>query len=216
MTTDRFDIDARANRDIPMRADPNPNAPPGPLQLMLRAMLADRFKLKTHTETREAQTYELVLAREDRKLGPKLVKSDVDCAAEQAAARARGNAPAFPAAGEPMRCGMRSMIGNLSAGSIPIAQLATQLGAIVGQTVVDRTQLAGNFDVNLTFTPDRLPPRAPGTPDDQPIAINGQVIDPNGPTIFTALQEQLGLKLEPVKSPVEVTVVDSVEHPTPD
>ena len=217
MASERFDIEARASGELATRPDPNPAAPPGRLQLMLRAMLADRFKLKTHIEPRESQAYDLVLARADKKLGPKLVPSEVDCAAEQAAARAAGGpAPAFPPAGAPMRCGMRMMPGNISGGAIPLTQLALQLSNITGKTVTDRTGLAGNFDVNLSFLPDRLPPRPAGTPDDQPIVLNGVAIDPNGPNIFTAVQEQLGLRLEAVKGSIDMLVIDNLEHPTSD
>jgi uncharacterized protein (TIGR03435 family) len=79
----------------------------------------------------------------------------------------------------------------------------------VNRTVVDRTSLTGRFSFHLTWTPDQLPPRPPGDQDDLP------PIDPNGPSIFTAVQEQLGLKLESTTGPVDVLIIDSVEHPTP-
>jgi uncharacterized protein (TIGR03435 family) len=81
----------------------------------------------------------------------------------------------------------------------------------VQRTVVDKTGLAGTFDIDLTWTPDQLPqgPPPPGAPPLPPI-------DPNGPSIFTALQEQLGLKLESQRGAVEVLVIDRVEPPTPD
>jgi uncharacterized protein (TIGR03435 family) len=85
----------------------------------------------------------------------------------------------------------------------------------VNRTVVEETGLTGNFDINLTFTPEQ-PARAPGPAADQPIRVNGVDIDPNGPSLFTALQEQLGLKLDSQKGPVDVVVIDSVEHPTED
>jgi uncharacterized protein (TIGR03435 family) len=97
-----------------------------------------------------------------------------------------------------------------------MAQFATLLSRIVNRTVVEKTGLTGNFDINLTFTPEQ-PARAPGAPvPDQPIRVNGVDIDPNGPSLFTALQEQLGLKLDSQKGPVDVVVIDSVEHPTED
>jgi uncharacterized protein (TIGR03435 family) len=72
--------------------------------------------------------------------------------------------------------------------------------------VVDKTGLAGNYDANLTWTPDQMPQRPPGAPELPPV-------DPNGPSIFTAVQEQLGLKLESQKGPVAVLVIDRVERP---
>lgn len=106
--------------------------------------------------------------------------------------------------------------GNIAAGGMPLSQLATNLSVRVGRVVLDRTELSGNFDFTLDFTPEQLPQRPPGAPADQPIRMNGVDIDPNGPSIFTALQEQLGLKLESTRGPVDVLVIDRVEQPTPD
>ena len=94
------------------------------------------------------------------------------------------------------------------AGGATMQQLATNLAIRVERPVVDKTGLAGRFEFNLAFTPDRMPDGAPppGVPP----------IDPNGPGIFTAIQEQLGLKLVPAKAQTDVIVIDSVEHPTPD
>jgi uncharacterized protein (TIGR03435 family) len=86
--------------------------------------------------------------------------------------------------------------------------LSLALSPLVNRVVSNRTQLAGLYDLDLTWTPD-TPPQLP--PDAPPVTI-----DPNGPSIFTALQEQLGLKLETTRGPVEVIVIDSVERPTPD
>jgi uncharacterized protein (TIGR03435 family) len=97
-----------------------------------------------------------------------------------------------------------------------MAQLATTLSQQVRRIVVDRTGLTGRFDFDLQWTPEQLPPRAPGTPADQPLRINGADIDPNGPSIFTAMQEQLGLKLDSTNGSVDVLVIDGVEQPTPD
>jgi len=82
--------------------------------------------------------------------------------------------------------------------------------------VLDRTGLTGNYDFTLTWTPDQMPQRAPGTPADQPIRVNGVDIDPNGPSIFTAVQEQLGLKLDSQRGPVDMLVIDRAEHPVED
>jgi uncharacterized protein (TIGR03435 family) len=98
-------------------------------------------------------------------------------------------------------------------GGSPLAQFANSLGMFTGRIVLDRTGLAGNYDVTLTWTPDQMPARAPGTPGDQPVRFNGVDIDPNGPSIFTAVQEQLGLKLDSQKGPVTMLVIDRVEKP---
>ena len=103
---------------------------------------------------------------------------------------------------------------NLAVGGQGIAQLATALSNRVGRTVVDRTGLTGAFDIDLTWTPDQMPQAPPGPPP--PGAPPLPSIDPNGPSIFTAVQEQLGLKLESTKGPVDVVVIDRVEQPTED
>jgi uncharacterized protein (TIGR03435 family) len=221
LTTDRFDIVAKASGDLAtaMFSAPSPESnDPTPMQLAVRALLADRFKLVVHRETRELPTYTLVLARSDRQLGPGIHPATVDCAAV-AAARGRAGAappPGPPPVGERPLCGMMSGFGVLSAGATTLTQLAAVLSGPVGRTVLDQTGLTGAFDVDLKWTPDQLPQRAPGAPGDQPITVNGTAIDPNGPSIFTALQEQLGLKLESTKGPMDVLVIDSAEHPTED
>jgi bla regulator protein blaR1 len=193
-----------------------PGTGPNPLQLMIRSLLTERFKLAVHTETKEQTIYALVLARADGKLGPDLKKSDVDCAALMGNARGRGPLPppsGPPQPGERLPCGIRIGPGNMAAGGSSLAQFANSLGMFVGRIVQDRTGLTGSYDINLTWTPDQMPQRAPGTPGDQPIRVNGQDIDPNGPSIFTAVQEQLGLKLDSQKGPVEMLVVDRAEKP---
>ena len=91
-------------------------------------------------------------------------------------------------------------------GGRPLSDFVRGLSGVpeIGRSVIDRTGLTGNWDLDLTFTPDRLPEPRPGQ---EPPAI-----DPNGPSLFIALQEQLGLKLEPIRSTMEVLVVDRVER----
>jgi uncharacterized protein (TIGR03435 family) len=209
MTSDRFDIVAKGPGDLP---PPTPGAV-GPVQLMMRTLLADRFKLTVHNEQKEMPTYSLIVARADGKLGPQLKRSTTDCAAIMGAAGRRGGPPPPPAINEPVQCGMRVLPGAVSAGGFPLSQLAQFLSTTVQRIVVDRTGLTGNFDVNLTYTPDQMPQ---GRGDPPPGAPPLPAIDPNGPSIFTALQEQLGLKLESTKAPVEVLVVDRAEHPMED
>jgi uncharacterized protein (TIGR03435 family) len=208
--SDRFDIVAKVGGDLPV-----PSAPgiPGPIQLMMRTLMADRFKLVVHHEMKEQTTYALVLARVDGKLGPQLRMSATDCVA-LAAARGRGGAlPPPPAPGVRPQCGAMMRPGGLSAGGTSIAQLVGTLSANLQRIVVDRTGLTGTFDVDLTWTPDQmsqgrgdLPPGAPALPP----------IDPNGPSLFTAIQEQLGLKLESTKGPADMLVIDRAEKPTDD
>jgi uncharacterized protein (TIGR03435 family) len=195
--TDRFDVAAKAED----------GSSPADLLPMLQALLAERFKLAFHRDTRELSIFELQLVRTDGALGPKMKNND--CVPDL-------NAPP-PAPGGPPRCGMISNgFGRLTLIAQPISAMAQFLAPSVNRVVIDRTGLTGNYDVDLTWTPDRLPSRPPGTPPDQPIRVNGQDIDPNGPSIFTAVREQLGLKLESVKGPVQVLSIDHVEQPSPD
>ena len=208
ITSDRFDIVAKAEGSP---APIQPGGPPGPLQLMMQSLLKDRFKLTVHNETKQMPIYALVRARSDGRLGPQLKQSTVDCAAMMTA-RGRGGAPpAPPAPGERPMCGMRFGPGQIAAGGLPLSQLAVGMSQMVQRVIVDRTGLTGNFDLEVTFTPDQMPQGTPppGAPPLPPI-------DPNGPSIFTALQEQLGLNLESQRGPVEVLVIDRVEHPTED
>jgi uncharacterized protein (TIGR03435 family) len=195
--TDRFDITAKAED----------GSSPADLAPMLQALLTERFKLAFHRDTRELSIFELQLARADGVLGPKMKKNE--CVPDL-------NAPPS-APGGPPRCGTISNgFGRLTLIAQPISVMAQFLAPSVNRVVVDRTRLPGNYDVDLTWTPDRLPPRPPGTPADQPIRVNGADIDPNGPSIFTAVREQLGLKLESAKGPVQVLAIDHVEQPSPD
>jgi uncharacterized protein (TIGR03435 family) len=115
-----------------------------------------------------------------------------------------------------MPCGMMRMgPGNLAAGGTPISQLATSLVPWVNRIVVDKTGLTGPYEVDLKWTPDQMPQGGGAGPGGgAPPGI--PPIDPNGPSIFTAVQEQLGLKLDSTKAPVDVLVIDHVEPPTPD
>jgi uncharacterized protein (TIGR03435 family) len=171
--------------------------------LMLRHLLATRFKLAVRTETRNGPTYDLVI---DGK-GPHLTKSSADCAALRAKLPPRPLAP--PPNAPLIVCGIRNLPGRVFALGVPIETLSATLGDVVGRAVLNQTQLSGNFDIELNYTPDPLPAPQTIPPDSKPL-------DPNGPSIFTALREQLGLKLEFRRNPVEVFVIDHVERATPD
>jgi uncharacterized protein (TIGR03435 family) len=207
----RFDIAAKAEGDVPPTP---PGGPPGPMQLMLRTLLVERFKLAVHHETRELPVYALVFARSDGKLGPQLHPASVDCEALRATGRDRGAPPPFPQPGERPTCGMRLGPGQMAGGGYPLSQLATTLSSFVQRVVVDRTGLAGNFDFDLTWSPDQFQgggPLGPLPGSERPVGS-----DSSAPSIFTALEEQLGLKLASQKGPVDVLVIDRVERPTED
>ena len=192
-TSERFDIEARPGQDLPVVALAADRIRS---RLMLRKLLADRFKLVVHKETQELPIFELVLARPDARLGPQLRRSTTDC-----------SGPKPPQAG-PGGCGTTGNFGRIRFGGFPLSEFANMLSQPMQRVVVDRTGLTGNWDFELTFMPDQsqLPP---GTPP-------GQLpdVDPNAPSLVTAVEEQLGLRIRPARGPVEVLVVDRVERPT--
>lgn len=197
---DRFDIEAKAPSDVPITSA-SLGAATSPLRPMLRSLLAERFQLVAHVEQRQVAMYALVKARTDGKLGPNLSSTQIDCAA----LRASGQLPATKP-GERPTCGLVGSVGSLTAGGISISQLVTLvLAPRVGRPVIDRTQLTGYYDMTLTFRADDLAP--PGQPQVSPP-------DADSPTLTTAIEEQLGLKLEPTKGLSEVLVIDRIERPT--
>ncbi len=198
----RYDISAKSE---------NPRKP-GEISLMLQALLADRFQLTMHHETKELPIYALVMARKDRKLGSRLTQPKEGGCTEDDPTKP----PRSFEHGKPRTLGCGSLMTGprqLTAASVPLSQLVSVLEQRVGRTIVDKTALAGNFDIVLEWTPDEsqlavlallLPPDAP-----KPSPSDGA-----GPSIFTALQEQLGLKLESQKGPVEIFVIDRAEKPS--
>ena len=200
-SSDGFDIAAT----YPGGKAPDPMS----VSLMVRTLLQERFKLRTHTETRDQPTYELVFSRQDGRLGPSLRRSDTNCEAEMAA---RKGAPvAFSPGGVPT-CMMITTPRTIQGGTRTLPMLAAALSGRVGRPVTDRTGLTGNFDIVLEWTPDPgapvMPGRSESTPSPAPAA--------DAVSIFTALQEQLGLRLASTRSPVEVVVIDAVERPSAD
>ncbi len=205
-----FDIVAKAAGDPPPVA---PGSGPDQLMLMMRTLLAERFKMVAHRETRELPIYALVLARRDGKPGPQLRQAVTDCAARAAAARSGGPPPGPPPGPDsPVTCGMRMMPGKMLFGGMPLSQFANGLSPQVQRVVLDRTGLAGNWDFELSYAPEQT--QAP--PGGFPAGVELPAADPNAPNLFTAVQEQLGLKLEPARGPVEVLVIDRIEQPTED
>jgi len=203
-TTDRYDIQARVEGN-PGKDD---------MRLMMRSLLAERFKLTMHTEPREVPAFALLLLKPD-KLGPQLQRhsSDEPCPTEAPPAGAPPPNQAL-ANGLPGLCGgifgmpasvpgrQRGAARNVSMGLIS----STLTGAgNLGRPVVDRTGLTGTFDFSLEWTPELSGPLPQGV-DAAP--------DPSGPSFVDALREQLGLKLESTKSQVDVFIVDHVERPS--
>jgi uncharacterized protein (TIGR03435 family) len=208
LTTDRYDIVAK------LEGEPKPIVPgaPSPAMLALRTLLADRFKLKLHKETRDMDVYALVVVKQGVR-GPGLKPSAIDCIAQVNARRGGpppGPPPAPPGPTDPFPCGLGVMPGMVRMGGMAIGQLTQMLTGESGRLVFDRTSLTGNWDLTLRFAIEQVggPPQRAG--------VNLPPVDPDAPSLFTALPEQLGLKLESTKAPVDVTVIDSIEHPTDD
>jgi bla regulator protein blaR1 len=198
----RFDMVAKPEREVPSAA-----VGQDPPRMMMRTLLADRFKLVMHEEKKNLPIFEMVLARPDGKLGPQVRPAAVDCAARAAAAKAGVPPPASSGLPGPGSCGMNMNPVSVRGGGVTLAMLANLLERAVGRLVIDRTELAGSWDLEVKYTPDRsqVPPGV-----EPPSSI-----DWNGPSLFTAIEEQLGLKLRPARGRVEVLVIDSVQQPTP-
>jgi uncharacterized protein (TIGR03435 family) len=167
-TTDHYDIEAKidGNPTFQQRLD------------MLQPLLADRFQLKFHRETRQMPAYSLTLAKN----GPKLSATAPDVRGYITPGR-----------------------GLIEGKAVSMPMLANFLGGSLGQSVTDKTGLAGGFDIKLEWTP---------TEGESNYTYGDRPLDPNGSSIFTAIQEQLGLKLEAGKAPVELLVIDRVERPS--
>jgi uncharacterized protein (TIGR03435 family) len=227
LDSDRFDIVAKE----PAGADVAESQPgPSRQQLMLRGLLAERFNLAVHKETRDMPIFAIVAVRPDRRLGPQLRPSAMDCSTSGAPSGGRaGNAPpqnSFDVFKQPPRCGTSVGPGIILAGGTTMVDIATAFsrltntGSSLNRLVIDRSGLEGAYDLELRFTPDRIPTFAVATgtlnlPADDPRS-GLPPVDPNGPSIFSAVQEQLGLKLDPQRGPVDVLVIDRVDRPTED
>jgi len=216
MDTQRYSITAK----------PPEGAPPTAISVLLVNLLKDRFQLATHLETREQPIYHLVLARADGRLGPDLKATSAECQATLAERIAAATAsagrgappplPPMPGPNDPVPCGFVRIPPGLVAGSgRTLAELARgTLSDLIGRPVIDKTGLTGMYDFTLKYSPELgrvagplgfLSPGVPPAP-----------IDPDAPSLFTALQEQFGLKLENARGPVEVVVIDRFEKPTLD
>jgi uncharacterized protein (TIGR03435 family) len=185
-----------------VEAKPESETSPGQMWLMVQSLLADRFKLALHRETRQLPVYELVGAKGS--FNPPASKDD--CATV-----GRGELPppgTFPCGSVGINMTPAGL--QMSGGKAPMAEFARMLAMLMGRPVIDRTGFKEELDVHLSFTPDESTQGLPGA---SPGAMSG-ASDPNKPDIFAALQEQMGLKLTSSKGPVEILVIDHVERPT--
>lgn len=178
INTERYDVRARFN-GTPSRPE---------LQQMLRALLADRFRLRLHTESRATAVFALTVARSGI-LGPALTRSSLDCSNPAQRPPATAGAPS---------CAFQYTDGLIRGRGVTLDQIASEI--VAGRTVINRTGLDGYYDVELRWAPDATPAPA----------------DDAAPTLATALREQLGLRLEATTLPMDHLVIDSIERPTED
>jgi uncharacterized protein (TIGR03435 family) len=209
MTTDRWDIEARAEEGTvaPLTGPPDPNRP-SPVGIRLQSLLEDRFNLKLHRDSRELPVFELSQV----KGGSKLKLSDDQTPLKPPEP---GAGPRPPQAGASMPRGSMSMMiggGELEASAMPVTSLAGALAQILGRTVIDKTELQGLYDFKLRWTPEVGQTIGPSGPP--PPGVVPPPVDPSGPSLVTAIQDQLGLKLDSMKEPVQVLLIDAVQKPT--
>jgi uncharacterized protein (TIGR03435 family) len=201
MNSGRFDVDAK------VAAEDVPKLKALTLQqcwAMLLPVFEDRLALKFHHETKELSEYVLVIAKGGLKM-------------KEAAS---GDAYPNGLKGPDGRGGgggmMRMAPGELIGQGVPIATLVRQLSFQFGSTIVDKTDLAGKYDFDLKWTPDETAGPMFISPHGSPPEADSPAPPPtSGPSLFTALQEQLGLKLEAHKEPADVIVIDHIEPPSP-
>jgi len=199
--TDGWDVLAKAEGDAGF--DP---ASGQPLRLiaMLKTLLEDRFKVKVHTEVRDAPVYALMLANKDGKFGATLSESRANCYSP--ADPPPQNAPPEPA----RNCGIRGGMGTLTYTGLSMQQIATSLAGlpVVGRPVIDRTGLTARYNFHVEFVPGFIP---------SPAGDGANIANPagdTGPNLFTALVEQGGLKLQADRAPLEFVVVERAQRPT--
>jgi len=196
---DRFDVEATADAA----------AVGQPINAMLQSLLEERFRLTAHMETRELPIYALIIARTDGKLGSQLRKSGEECVPPTIPAGAPPPPPPPPGSGaRGSQCPSIQGPGVISGRKTTMGRLADAIAGSVGRVVIDRTGLDGTFDLDLQWLPERVGgPPAEG----RGLTWPGQS---DLPSIFTALSEQLGLKLDSRRGPVDVLVIERAEKPS--
>ena len=192
LSADRFDLQAKVDdATVPKLHALGDDERVDYMKSMLRSLLAERFNLKVSREVRDLPVYALVVA----KRGPNLVSST-------APDKKQGNH-------------VMTSRGLIECTGMPIPLLADALSHELHRKVIDKTGLGGKYDFKLRWTPDQSSVAAPTRPEGSgPETDSPAPPDASGPSLFTALQEQLGLKLESTKGPVDVIVIDHIEKPS--
>jgi len=200
--TERYDVALK----------PPPGSTPAQRRQMMQAMFADRMKLVAHVEQHERDVFSLVLARSDGRLGPDLKPSPNDCSPPLPGTPLPAPSTSRPTEKEILsRCGMMMGVGTIVSGGMKLDNLVVSISGLAGGDVLNETGLDGFYSMTLKFSPRRGPaaPLDPGAAPTATAAANDDL-----PDIFTALQEQLGLKLVRGKKMMPVFVVDHIERPS--
>jgi uncharacterized protein (TIGR03435 family) len=218
IAVDRFDVQARPAEDyqppqfVPCFAV---NCPPTPVQIMMQGLLEDRFRLKAHREMKELPVYELTIGKNGFKL------KEVSPPSDSPDPRRMPPLPPPPPPGTPPPTVASALptpppgvtMGfpfGFAASGVALGALDLMLQAILGRPVIDKTGIKGFYDIKMVYSREGIPGNGPA-----PLPVDGgQTASDPRPSIFTALQEDLGLKLESAKGPVEVLVIDSVSKPS--
>jgi uncharacterized protein (TIGR03435 family) len=200
ITSDRYDINAKAP------GAQSQGMMKGP---MLQALLEDRFKVKIHRETRQVQVYVLTVA----KSGAKLEQfQEGSCTPVDPNMPQTQPAPGQKHLCDTLRLGKSGSNLTLEISGMSLEELAKSFGQLMDRPIIDQTGISGLFNFRLEFAPDEATPRFFRRSGDA--GQSAAAPDPSGPSIFTAFQEQLGLKLDPAKGPSEIFVIDRVERPS--
>jgi len=208
-----------------IKAKPPAGASPATTPVLIANLLKDRFQFQTHLETREQPIFYLVKARADGRLGPDLKPTSAECQAliaERQEMFKKGVVPTLPASlpgpNDPLPCGfVRSPPGVFAGSGRNIApEFVRAMSDLTGRPVIDKTGLTGLYDFALKFAYEGRMPLGPlGSLG--PLSPGATAVgDPDAPSLAIALQEQLGLKLESARGPVEIAVIDRIEKPVID
>jgi uncharacterized protein (TIGR03435 family) len=199
--TDLWDIEAKAPEgSVPPRTKLPDFNKPETMNLMVQSLLEDRFQMKMHRETREVPMYEVTVAKGGLKM--KLSEDQTPPAPPDGPPRP-GTAP---------RGGMRMARGDFQGSAVSMENVVLMIGSLAGHRAIDKTGVTGLYDFHLQWTPDvfsaPLPFEPRGAAPPQPPG------DPAGPSLITAIEEQLGLRLRSTKGTVEALIIESIQKPT--
>ena len=210
INSERWDLNAKVEDSLAAQLQKLPRQQQQAQQaLMLRSLLAARFKMQITRSTKEGSLLALVIAKGGPKLKEVAPPDPHAAPMPPPVAPERGGAPPTPPPGGSMMMMNGTGVATLSSNAVPIGNLVNMLSMQVGQQVIDQTGLKGTYQFTLQFAPQMglggMPP---------PPGAETSAADSSQPSIFTALQEQLGLKLESTKGQIDTITIDHIEEPS--